>query len=409
MNKTLMLLGAIIFFVWAEDVFSRTEITFPKGTRLEKCVRENLFQPSLSSIFEEDALTLTSLYCDGSDITSLEGIEAFTNLQSIDFGYKGTAIDNLTPLTSLKKLTRINISKSNIKDISPLSELPLVHLDLSDNHITELSPLSGITTLSTLILYHQAPDYITDISSLDNLTGLTLLDLESNKIADISPLKNMKQLKYIHLKDNRLTTIEPLGELSNLELVNLSINALTDISPLGSSSGITTLYADANRITSIDFLAWLPNITHLSLNRNRISSLTPLDNLREPTYLSFDMNNITEIEVLRVPMHLRKIDYLSLAYNCIEDFNTLPLYFIEETHLLHQCQPHPIPSVFDLATVVNGDLLETSGMTDIDDELLKKAEPTGPGGCTLAKNTDILIILIPLIFMLAILRGRIRR
>jgi internalin A len=409
MRKVVAVLWFIILsFVLAAGAFARTEIVFPKGTGLERCVRENLFQPFLAPVFEEDALTLTALSCEGDNITSLEGIEAFTNLQSVDFGYKGTAIDNLTPLAALGKLTRINISKSNISDISPLAGLPLVHLDLSDNHITDLTPLAGITTLSTLVLYRQSPDYITDISPLDNLTALTLLDLEANKIADVNPLRKMKLLRYLHLKDNRLTTIEPLTDISALELVNLSLNALTDLSPLTSSKGITTLYADANRITSLDFLSELKNITHISLNRNRISDLTPLDNLTTPKYLSFDMNYITDIEILRIPMTYRKITYLSLAYNCVEDFNTLPLYFIKEAHLLHQCQPHPLPSVFDLATVVNGDLLEAGSSEEIGDDLIDKAAPTGPGGCSLAKDVDLLILLIPMIFMLILLRGKMR-
>jgi internalin A len=409
MRKVVIVLGLIIsFFISVEYASARTQIFFPKGTGLERCVRDNLFQPFLAPIFEEDALTLAALSCEGDNITSLEGIEAFTNLQSVDFGYKGTSIDNLTPLAGLSRLTRINISRSNISDISPLAELPLVHLDLSDNHITDLTPLAGITTLSTLVLYHQPPNYITDISPLDNLTALTLLDLEANKITDISPLKNMKLLRYLHLKDNRLTTIEPLTEINSLELVNLSLNALTDISPLASSKRITTLYADANRITSLDFLSELTNITHISLNRNRISDLTPLDSLTEPKYLSFDMNYITDIEILRTPMAYRKIAYLSLAYNCVEDFNTLPLYFIKEAHLLHQCQPHPLPSAFDLATVVNGDLLEANSSEEIDEDLLDKAAPTGPGGCSLAKDADLLILLIPLIFTLVLLRGKMR-
>ncbi|MDR2401305.1 MAG: hypothetical protein LBD73_06610 [Deferribacteraceae bacterium] len=413
MHKVVAYLGFFILLFMEPTAAARTALTFPKGTGLEKCIRENLFQPYLAPIYEEDALTLTALSCDGDNITSLEGIEPFTNLQSIDFGYKGTAIDNLTPLASLNKLTRINISKSNISDISPLSSLLLVYLNLSDNHIADLSPLSGITTLSTLVLYRQSPDYITDISPLSGLTGLTLLDLESNKITDIAPLQNMKRLRYLHLKDNRLTSIEPLAGINTLELVNLSLNALTDLTPLAFSPRITALYADANRITSLDFVSGLTNITHISLNRNRITSLAPLDNLSDPIYLSFDMNSIAEIEILRVPMTLRKIKYLSLAYNCIQDFGTLPLYFINEAHLLHQCQTHPTPSAFDLATVVNGDLLESGGAGDgpggIGDELMEKAEPTGPGGCSLAENSDLILILIPLILMLAILRGRIRR
>jgi Leucine-rich repeat (LRR) protein len=410
MRKVVVVLWFIIsLFVFSAGAFARTEIVFPKGTGLERCVRDNLFQPFLAPVFEEDALTLTALSCEGDNITSLEGIEAFTNLQSVDFGYKGTAIDNLTPLAGLGKLTRINISRSNISDISPLAGLPLVHLDLSDNHITDLTPLAEITTLSTLVLYHQSPDYITDISPLDNLTALNLLDLEANKITDINPLRNMKRLRYLHLKDNRLTSIEPLADINTLELVNLSLNALTDLTPLTSSKGITTLYADANRITSIDFLSELTNITHISLNRNRVSDLSPLGGLAEPKYLSFDMNYITDIEVLRIPMSYRKITYLSLAYNCVEDFNSLPLYFIKEAHLLHQCQPHPLPSAFDLATVVNGDLLEAISSEEIEEDILDKAAPTGPGGCSLAKDADLLLLMIPLIFMLIFLRGKMYR
>jgi Leucine-rich repeat (LRR) protein len=390
-------------------VFARTVINFPKGTGLERCVRDNLFQPFLSPIYEEDALTLTALSCDGDNITSLEGIEAFINLQSVDFGYKPTAVDNLTPLSSLGKLTNLRITKSNITDITPLAALRLTNLDLSDNHITDLTPLSEMTSLSTLVLFHQSPTYITDIAPLDNLTHITLLDLEANKITDIEPLRNMKELRYLHLKDNRLTSIAPLAELSNLELLNLSLNALTDLSPLMTSAGITTLYADSNRITSLDFLSALPKITHISLNRNRISDINPVDNLTYPDYLSFDMNLITDIEILRTPMTLRRIKTLSLAYNCVESFDTFPIYFVKETRLSHQCEPHPLPSAFDLATTVNSDLLEAGTGAEIDEELTEKAETTGPGGCSLAKDPDILIVLGPLIIMFAILRGNLSR
>jgi Leucine-rich repeat (LRR) protein len=404
-----LIVPVILWTLLSGAVFARTVITFPKGTGLERCVRDNLFQPFLSPIYEEDALTLTALSCDGDNITSLDGIEAFINLQSVDFGYKPTSIDNITPLASLGKLTTLRITKSNITDISPLAALKLTNLDLSDNHIADLTPLSEMTSLSTLVLYRQPPDYITDITPLDNLTHITLLDLEANKITDIEPLRNMKGLRYLHLKDNRLASITPLEELGNLELVNVSLNALTDISPLMTSTGITALYADSNRITSLDFLSALPKITHISLNRNRISDITPVDNLTYPDYLSFDMNLITDIEILRTPMTLRRIGTLSLAYNCVESFDTFPIYFVKETRLSHQCEPHPAPSAFDLATTVNGDLLEAGAGAEIDEELMEKAEPTGPGGCSLAKDADILIILGPLIIMLTILRSNISR
>jgi Leucine-rich repeat (LRR) protein len=395
---------------WNEN---RIEVTFPKNTGLEMCIRQNMASVYMRPIYMEDALLLTEISCNGSDITSLEGIEVFTNLISIDFGYHGTKIDNLSYLSTLTKLKTLRIAHSDITDIAPLKELALINLDLSANHVTDLTPLDNMTSLTTLYLYHQGPDYITDISPLANLTELYVLDLEANKISDITPLKGLLNLRYLHLKDNRIADISSLSELTELSLVNVSLNMLTDLTPLTSSKSISALYANNNRITSVEFAAELNKITHLGLNRNRISDISQLKELREPTLLSLDMNNITSIEPLERHMAEKRIKELGIAYNCIEDLYLYPLYFVKNVRQEHQCETPPTPSELDKLAVVNGDLLEGGtatpskppGMDDgsYDNLTSKLSAPTGPGGCSLGKDNDIFFVFIGL--LLLVIRG----
>ena len=72
-------------------------------------------------------------------------------------GLSGCEIENLkgiiSPLFTLTNLTQLDLSKSQVRDISLLSALTdLTQLDLSDNQITDISPLSALTNLTQLYL-----------------------------------------------------------------------------------------------------------------------------------------------------------------------------------------------------------------------------------------------------------------
>jgi Leucine-rich repeat (LRR) protein len=76
----------------------------------------------------------------------------------------------------------------------------LTGLALSENNVTDLSPLSSLQKLSKLFLQRNR---IGEISPLSNLRSLTILNISVNEIKDFSPLLNLHNLTGLFLKENK--------------------------------------------------------------------------------------------------------------------------------------------------------------------------------------------------------------
>ncbi len=133
---------------------------------------------------------LTELRAEGQQISSLDGLAAFVNLQNL------------------------GLEDNQISDISSLAELiNLQILTLDNNQISDISPLAGLTNLQILNLQ---TNQISDISSLAGLTNLLVLNLNSNRIGDIAPVAGLTNLNFLELRFNQISDIAPL--VANMEL-----------------------------------------------------------------------------------------------------------------------------------------------------------------------------------------------
>ena len=122
-----------------------------------------------------------------SKITDINGLEAFTNLETLD------------------------LSTHAVSDISPLAGLTsLTALSLAGNPVADVSPLAGLTSLKLLILSgSQAPDF----SALANLVNLQVLLLDNSTISDLTPLAGLSNLWQLHLANSSvedLSILEPI-------------------------------------------------------------------------------------------------------------------------------------------------------------------------------------------------------
>jgi len=138
-----------------------------------------------SQIQESEALQVGYLSVSKANISSILGIEKFTNLQSLDCSYNKLATLDLSGLTSLQSL------------------------DCSYNQFTSLD-VSSLTNLQKLVCKY------------NQLTSL-----------DVSGLTNLQRLFCNY---NQLTTLDISG-LANLLALDCSINSLTSIN----ASGLTNL------------------------------------------------------------------------------------------------------------------------------------------------------------------------
>ena len=228
-----------------------------------------------------DMATLTELEVPHTNITDLTGLEAAINLTSLNLGDK---------------------------TISGFAE--------NNNAVSNLSPLSGLTNLTRLDLEMNA---ISNISALTNLTNLTYLDLSSNSISDISPLKNLKKLEYLDLWGNSISDISVLARLTNLTQLYIGANAISNISPLASLTNLTQLNIGSNAISNIFALQNLTNLWELGISYNSISDISVLAGLTNLSYLTMWDNTISDISPLIANTGLGRGDTAHFGGNPLND------------------------------------------------------------------------------------------
>jgi internalin A len=153
-----------------------------------------------------------SQYSNG--LKDIRGLQYAPNITSLDIHYTSvSSLDGIQYLTNLESLYAYT-QFSKISDISYLSELTkLKTVNLSGNKISSIPNLSKLTQLSTLNL---STNYISDLKSLENViinnkTPLRTLNLSNNNIEEYtsSGVSNVQILK--NLKAAGVTSISITG------------------------------------------------------------------------------------------------------------------------------------------------------------------------------------------------------
>jgi len=180
-------------------------------------------------------------------ITDLSGLEAFTNLESLDLSQN--AVSDISPLAGLTKLTA---------------------LSLAGNPVTDVAPLAKLTNLKLLILSNcQAQDY----SALANLTNLQVLLLDNSTISDVSPLASLTNLQTLYIDNSRA---EDLSSLENIytTLANKDFIIPYTLKDLGFNLDLNSheaTYESENASFTINHEKWGPPSREDNLNIIRMS------------------------------------------------------------------------------------------------------------------------------------------
>ena len=120
-------------------------------------------------------------------IHDLSGLEAFTNLESLDLSDQ--AITDISVIQGLTKLTYLSLANNPVSDISPLDELTnLKVLILSNCQAQDYNALASLFNLQILLLDNST---IADLTPLSDLTNLNTLYLANAPAEDLSPLENI--------------------------------------------------------------------------------------------------------------------------------------------------------------------------------------------------------------------------
>jgi len=228
-------------------------------------------------ISQEEAQEVRELYIATSGITSLSGIEYFTNLRILDFSHNNITTFDATPLEDLRSLTCTSNGMTSLL-VNDLSHLEV--LDFGSNNVAAIN-LTGLDSLKELTTYFNPA-----ISSLDlsGLEYLEMLNCNANNLSvlDVSMLVN---LSSINCSNNNLTTLD-LSANVNLESASFFANELV------------TIFLKNGKNESFDPANWIENTTleYICADESQIEALLDqtgmLSNVQINSYCSYEPGGV---------------------------------------------------------------------------------------------------------------------
>lgn len=227
-------------------------------------------------------------YQSPNKITSLEGIQYFTNLKNLKCS--GNEISTLN-LSMLSSLTGINCSNNQITDLNVSGLSQLKELSCSANNLSTLNT-SGLTSLETLFCHGNS--------------------LNSINFANTPALRNL------NISENSFTILN-ITALPNLEVLACSNNEISQLT-MSNPSSLREIVAAGNSLNAIN-LGGLNNLTYLNLDSNSLSAID-LNPLSKLTSLEINYNPLTEINLNNNSL-LRTLDVANTQISTIDCSHTI--------------------------------------------------------------------------------------
>ncbi|MBC6298094.1 hypothetical protein HCJ45_13345 [Listeria sp. FSL L7-1517] len=191
-------------------------------------------------------------------VSDLTGLEYAVNMYKIHFS--NSDVKKITPITDLPNLKTIIAVSTLLENLEGIQNLPaLEELQLGGDYIQDFSPLLGAEKL-TYFSYNSyrwiSSDYsaISDISILAQMQNLERLDLTWNEVEDLSPLNGNNSIQNLNLTHNKVQSLSPLTNMDKLTILYLDQNALSSLNEIKSLEGMKIVYADSNHIVDVSEL-----------------------------------------------------------------------------------------------------------------------------------------------------------
>ncbi|WP_338449600.1 DUF3048 domain-containing protein [Niallia oryzisoli] len=174
------------------------EVVTIEDKNLETLIRNQVGRLA-GDIKRSDVLPVETLSYPYSDISNLEGLENFVNLQDLNIG--GNSIKDLSQISNLINLSQLNLSDTGLSDISSLTGLNnLSWLRLYDNNIRDIGPIATIPNLSYLdVRWNKLTDISTFAQNVNyqNTTNPLEFDLSYNYLDLSKESQNAKDIQTL--------------------------------------------------------------------------------------------------------------------------------------------------------------------------------------------------------------------
>ncbi len=289
--RTLLQAAAALAFSGFMAVAVAQTVSIP-DPGLNAAVREALQKPT-GPLTQQDLLNLTVLNAHDRNISSLAGLEAASNLNTL------------------------LLHGNQVHSIDLSTWMNLAALDLGDNSLTNVTLPNGMTNLFSLLL----PDNgLTQLTLPADLSRLEELNLNNNDLVSFELPSTLTGLGTLDLGFNALTNFLLPAGLTNLDLLRLSGNSLTNVTVPADLNRLTELYLDENELSSFTLPTGVTNLHVLELFFNQLTNLNLPSDQQNLIELDLDNNQFTS---LSLPGSLTGLAFLHLRSNQLTEF-TLP-------------------------------------------------------------------------------------
>lgn len=322
-------------------------ITIPNGNFKNKLINGNVVDTNFDGLGDisldtnddgqiqvSEALAVTSLAVNNSSITSLQGIENFTNLTHLNFNSNNVSTVDLSQLTSLQvlscsfnnlstldfstlpNLTSLNIMYNHftmldVSGLANLVELKCLHNELLSIFLKNNNPAADLVTLivsenpnlahicadtvdypviqAALATAHLTPllDSVCDPSSpcgpnvvciadAKFKTKLISLGVDTNndgkiQVTEAQAVTTLNLSSPENSTDGDITNLLGLEKFTNLETLNCKGNSITSLNA-STLTKLKTIECSNNKITTLN-ISGLIKLETLTCNKNKITSL----------------------------------------------------------------------------------------------------------------------------------------
>lgn len=237
-------------------------------TQAEEISVKSNFITDLTPLKDLTGLTMLNLY--ENEITSLDSIAHLNQITHLDLGKnKITSIEPIRDWTRLHYFSVFSCydlkSIDGLEAFTQLSSLNLSFLDIPGMSYSILDSMENLEYLCV----QGALSSDADLAYIGQHTGLKSLTMGKNDaISELSYLADLTELEYLDIHSNNVSDIRVVGFMPKLIKLVMYRNQITDISPLEPCTELRSLFMFENPIESYRPLGQMTRLQHLHLSKS---------------------------------------------------------------------------------------------------------------------------------------------
>ncbi|XP_060606881.1 leucine-rich repeat-containing protein 23-like [Ruditapes philippinarum] len=212
---------------------------------------------------------------------------------------------------------KIDIKERTLTNISLLkSFIHLRYVDVSKNNLKDISPLSALTHMLTL----NANENMLASAKLEEMPFLQVAMFNNNKITTTEGV-NHPMLEHLSMNNNEITKVTGLdaGKLSRLHTLELRGNKLTSTEGI-CQPNLKNLFLGANVIKTLEGMDKLTGVTTVHLRENQLSQLDGFSEENKMLqYINMRGNNVSDVKEIKKLASIPMLRALVLSENPVAE------------------------------------------------------------------------------------------